>query len=435
MVESSAPTDTAMVIASALPGFAASADTAAMTLFLADSLACALGAASLEGSVVERLAAARRPEGGSATLWASGEKADTDTAAFLNAVAVRFLDSNDTYVSKGIVHPSDVLPALIALAEERQVPWQRLLEACTIAYEVMCRLTDVVNMSPRGFDGSSLSPIATAAGASWLIGLNRHQTADALRIAVIDAGTLRAVRQGKLSDWKAMASARGSIKGLFAVRMAEAGCVPPGPAFDGENGFLARISGAFTFDDGAASRVARVILKVYPAQIFIQGMLRLARDLHLQLAGRSGAIEAISIRTFARAVELVGGRDHPFATLNRATADHSAPFCVSAMLLAGRLDHDDYEPLLADPRLGRLMEKTAVEEDEDATPRYPEKFPCELRVTLNSGETLTARLESPAGLSAEDLSGKFSILWPETMPRQWRWSLPGNAPIFPVHNR
>ena len=40
-------------------------------------------------------------------------------AAFANAVMVRYLDYNDTYISTGSGHPSDMIPALLALGETR----------------------------------------------------------------------------------------------------------------------------------------------------------------------------------------------------------------------------------------------------------------------------------------------------------------------------
>ena len=80
-------------------------------------------------------------------------------------MAARYLDYNDTYVGRAVTHPSDMVPALVALAEERGIGWDRLIDSMTVGYEVMCRLADHAQLSSRGFDGSTLTPLGAAAGA------------------------------------------------------------------------------------------------------------------------------------------------------------------------------------------------------------------------------------------------------------------------------
>jgi 2-methylcitrate dehydratase len=338
-------------------------------------------------------------------------------------------------VARAIVHPSDMLAALVALAEERGIGWDRLIESAGLAYEVMCRMADQADLRQHGFDGSTLSPIAAAAGAAWLLGLDEKASGQALRIAALDAGTLRAVRLGRLSDWKAIASGRGALKGLFAARMAEVGCISPDNVFGGDEGFLSTISGPLDIDAEGGSRMTRVILKAHPAQIFIQGMLQLAEELRPQLAGKAGNIQSISVGTFKQAVEMVGGKGHrPGTPMNRETADHSAAFAIAAIFTAGKLGHDDFERLLADPGVMALIDKTRVEEDSAATKAFPRTFPTTIRVTLDDGAVFMAEQDNPVALKPADLAIKFAELWPRHLPRQWRWELPGTAPHFPVGN-
>ena len=60
------------------------------------------------------------PDG--ATLWGTRNRAGLEAAGFANGVAVRCLDFNDTYLSREPLHPSDVIPPLVALAEVRGSP-------------------------------------------------------------------------------------------------------------------------------------------------------------------------------------------------------------------------------------------------------------------------------------------------------------------------
>ena len=52
----------------------------------------------------------------------------------LNGSMTRYLDFNDTYLSKEALHPSDNFPPLIALAESLGKKGQDLLEAAALSY-------------------------------------------------------------------------------------------------------------------------------------------------------------------------------------------------------------------------------------------------------------------------------------------------------------
>src|SRR5439155_17455738 len=83
-----------------------------------DSLGCALGAWLAAPSVVARQVAARyQTTGSGATLLGTRSRVPPDWAAFANGCLVRYLDYNDTYLSKEPAHPSDNIPAALAVAE------------------------------------------------------------------------------------------------------------------------------------------------------------------------------------------------------------------------------------------------------------------------------------------------------------------------------
>ena len=186
MAESSSSlpaSDFSQELASALPALARLTDSDAVVLRLADTAACALGAEAVGTTGEGTIAHMRRyagPTVGPATIWATGEGASVEVAALRNAVAQRYLDFNDTYIGRAVTHPSDMIPALVALAEARKLPWDRLITSVTVAYEVLCRLADQALLGDHGFDGSTLTPIGAVAGASWLVGLDEKRTAEAL---------------------------------------------------------------------------------------------------------------------------------------------------------------------------------------------------------------------------------------------------------------
>ena len=83
-----------------------------------DSIGCAMGAWSAEPCVIARRVASRYGAERGAALWGTAHRAPPDWAAFANGCLVRYLDFNDTYLSKEPAHPSDIIPAALAVAEE-----------------------------------------------------------------------------------------------------------------------------------------------------------------------------------------------------------------------------------------------------------------------------------------------------------------------------
>ena len=80
------------------------------------------------------------------TVFFTEKKASSDVAAFLNGTMTRYLDYNDTYLSKEALHPSDNIPPLIAVAEATEKSCKDVLAAANISYEVVCSLSDQVSI-------------------------------------------------------------------------------------------------------------------------------------------------------------------------------------------------------------------------------------------------------------------------------------------------
>src|SRR5580765_3733374 len=82
-----------------------------------DSVGCALGAWDAEPCVIARRVASRFSAERGATLLGTTHRAPPDWAAFANSCLVRYLDYNDTYLSREPAHPSDNIPAALAVAQ------------------------------------------------------------------------------------------------------------------------------------------------------------------------------------------------------------------------------------------------------------------------------------------------------------------------------
>ena len=95
---------------------------------LIDALGCGLGARGADTPrVAERLASRLAAEPAATTLY--GSRSSPDMAAFVNGILIRYLDFNDTFLSKEPAHPSDNLAAVLAAGEMSNSTGSELISA------------------------------------------------------------------------------------------------------------------------------------------------------------------------------------------------------------------------------------------------------------------------------------------------------------------
>ena len=117
-----------------------------------------------------------------------------DWAAFANGCLVRYLDYNDTYLSKEPAHPSDNIPAALAVAEAEQADAREFIVASALAYEIQCRLCDAASIRARGWDHVTYGAFSSALAAARLMRLDVDRTRHAVGIAGVASAALRQSR-------------------------------------------------------------------------------------------------------------------------------------------------------------------------------------------------------------------------------------------------
>src|SRR5437588_1112048 len=117
-----------------------------------DSLGCAMGSWRAEPCAIARRVASTLAAQRGAHLLGTRHLAPPDWAAFANGCLVRYLDYNDTYLSKEPAHPSDNIPAALAAAEAAGATGRELITAILLAYEVQCRFCDAASLRAHGWD-------------------------------------------------------------------------------------------------------------------------------------------------------------------------------------------------------------------------------------------------------------------------------------------
>lgn len=384
---------------------------------LIDSFACALGAWGSPAAKAAREAAPAVNEGLRATVIGS-YGTDPEHAAFANGVMIRYLDFNDTYLSREPAHPSDNIAAALACSEAAKRPGEELLKAIAAAYEVQCALCDSASLRSRGWDHVAYVAFSSTLAVSMLFGLTEKETVHALGIAGTTSAALRQTRAGELSMWKGAAAANSARNAVFAALLARSGMTGPAPVFEGEFGFFNLVSGRFSLDLGAGVGPLRILdtyIKYYPVEYHAQSAVVAAVELYREI-GDPARIESVTVHTFRAALEIIGSGEEKWAPKTRETADHSLPYCVAAALMDGAVTLDTFsDDRLADEKLLGLVSKVKVSVDPALDSIYPGAVPNRVEVRLSTGETLKREVRYPKGhpkdpLTDSEIEEKFRRL-------------------------
>ena len=370
---------------------------------LIDSLGCACGAYQSDPVRVARRVAGRTYGIPGASYLGGSRPSSPELAAFVNGVLFRYLDCNDTYLSREPAHPSDNFAAVLAAAETAGRHGQDVITAAVLAYEIQCRLCDAASIRARGWDHVTYGAFSTAAAAAKLLGLPAAGITQAINLAGTPNVTLRQTRAGELSEWKGCAFANASRNGVFAALLAAEGLTGPAPVFEGELGFFKQVSGPFVLppfggENGSTDfMINRTSIKFWPAEYHSQSAIHAALELRSKIDDPS-RIQSLDIYSFDAAVDIIGKDPEKWRPKTRETADHSLPYCTAVALLDGDVTLDSFNPQrLADPVVLGLTAKIRVLRDPELTKRYPQGIPNRLVATLDDGRIVTAENEFPRG--------------------------------------
>ena len=370
-----------------------------------DSFATAVGAMPAEAYQIARRCALRVSGNPAASILGGGQTSP-EWATFVNGLLIRYLDFNDTYLSKEPAHPSDNLAPVLAVGEAVGASGRDLITAAVLAYEIQCRFCDAASLRAHGVDHVTYGAISSAIAAGKLMNLDEDKLTHAIGIAGVCNVALRQTRSGELSDWKGCAFANAARNGVFAATLAADGLTGPAPIFEGDLGFF-RLVTQEAFDPapfGAALgnidgfMINKTYIKFWPAeyhsQSAIDAALRLRKDLH----GDVSQVTAIDIDTFEACYNIIGKYPEAWAPKTRETADHSLPYCTAAAMLDGDVYLETFdEARFTDPALLDLTAKVQVHLDDALSVRYPKGIPNRLTVTLADGRKLVHEVEFPRG--------------------------------------
>ncbi|MCY4064705.1 MAG: MmgE/PrpD family protein, partial [Chloroflexi bacterium] len=186
--------------------------------------------------------------GDEATLLGSGARSSLEGATFANAVMVKILGMDDSHRQAGHI-ASQVVPALLAVAEVYGATGEDILVATVAAYDFAVRLGRQVRPThrERGFDmKGTVGALSTALTVARCAGFDRERMLNTIALAAdMASGTEQYVYDGGRCDTKDLISGFAARNAVFAMRLAEADFYGPRSALDGSYGYFSAFGAGF----------------------------------------------------------------------------------------------------------------------------------------------------------------------------------------------
>ena len=344
---------------------------------------------------------------GNATVIATDFRANAADAALANAVAGHALDFDDSsFVLGG--HPSvTLLPALLAVGEERGSCGRDILDAYVIGFEVMMKFARAVNFEhyEKGWHPTAtLGTFGAAAAVARLLRLPGGVVRHALGLAASMASGVKA-NFGSMA--KPLQVGLASQKGVLCAQLAADGLTASAAAVEGKQGFLAAYNGAGSFRPGELTAFgdeleilrSGLMFKKYPCCGATHAPIDAALDLVRAQLLRGEEIDAITIVLNQRRLPHV---DRPVVTTG-LEAKFSVQYTLAAALTDGAISLRHFgDAAIARRDLRDLTARVTASGVEcgDALSQA-----CELTVKLKDGTTRTVRREDAEGRAAGDYPG------------------------------
>ncbi len=386
----------------------------------ADVLAIGLsGSTTTSGRGMRAFAREVSPAGG-ATLWGCGETATAEIAALANATMAFHLELDDVHRTSH-THPGiSVIPAALAICEERKLTPEEFLTAVVVGYDAVTRVGMAVSPSiyvDRVFLApGTLAPLGAAAAVANLCRLSEDETAKLLGAAAFLAPLALFEAFAKGAPIKNTAMGWGNLIGIWGAKLCAAGLFGPVTAVEGNFGYAKATASTYDLrkiEDPA--NVNRGILNTGIKPYSCCRQHHSAVDAILELREKNGLrpeqVERICVRTFA-----VASRGKHQVPDTVASATYSAPFTVASALIAGSCWREQYtEERIRDANVLALAAKVEVVKDDGLDALYDEKWPAIVEVQTKDGRFLSARRDIMKGepedpLSDRELRRKFNSL-------------------------
>ena len=384
-----------------------------------DLIGVALRGSAAESSRAVQAFVATQPRG-EANVLGTGLATGASWAALANGTGAHSTELDDV-TRESSLHPGvAVIPAALAVAQERAATPTAFLEAVVAGYETTMRIGNALGPASayrRGFHPTGVAGVFGAAvAAGRLSGLD----ADGLTRAIGIAGTMASGSIEYVTDgaWtKRLNPGWAAHAGIVAAGLAAAGFTGPATALDGPHGLLTGYTDEplpelLTADLGRPLQVMKVTIKPYACCRYTHPLI----DGVLALRATHGIapedVQRIRLGVLSGGAVLIAEPiERKRQPANVVDAQFSAPFGAAVALVfgkAGLAEHSDQA--LADPRVRALMSRTDCVRDPALDATYPAKWEGSVEIELRGGRTVRTHVEYALGEPENPVSRDALVL-------------------------
>ncbi|MCG8404756.1 MAG: MmgE/PrpD family protein [Phycisphaerales bacterium] len=395
-----------------------------------DSLATSLGAYKSKPATIARQTAMALPLAkGGAVVLGTKHRTTPDMAAFANGAHIRYLDYNDTYLSKEPAHPSDNIAATLAVAQAANRSGKDLILATAIAYEIQCALCDAASLRANGWDHVTYGAFSATLGAAKLWSLTAEQMVHAQGLAGVCNIATRQTRTGQISMWKACAFSNACRNAVFATNLARQGFTGPHEIFEGPKGVFKQLTGRRFQVKLGSKRLGYMINKTYikfwPAEYHAQSSIDAALRIRKEFMKDGYTwkdIDRLRMESFEAAVSIIGSEKEKWRPTSRETADHSMGYMTIAAFIDGDVTRATFEPRrFRNKKYLNILDRTSIVEADDLNRGYPKGIPNRLKLRMKDGRVYEKTVKYPRGhagnpMTDEEVEEKFRRLAEGVIP-------------------
>ena len=392
-----------------------------------DQLGCQLAFATLPWSQVVCQYVRDRNRTGESTVIYYGLRTTTEDAAFVNATFGHGFEMDDVEMHT-ITHPgSVVIPAALAMGEEKSASGKEFLTAVVVGYDVMLRIGKAArSMVDRSFHSTSVNgPFGAATATNKILQHDVDTIVNTLGIAASEAGGISeyTISGGSV---KRLHSGFPAYAGVKAALLAQGGITGPVNAIEGKKGFCQAFANETHLEDitaglGREFRIMWTGNKIYcccAGQHTAIDATRAIMDTH---AFQVRDIDEIIVEQMPREAKAVGNIIEPEDII---AAQFSGRFGIVIRLIKGGNGFSDYTlDNINNPEILELTRKIRYETNEKLEENVSEMAPAVVTIRLRNGDVLKKRIDYARGtiqnpLTPQELEDKFRGLASLSVPGQ-----------------
>lgn len=384
--------------------------------FFLDAVGCAVAAwredsrkAKIASDIVEDFHASGR-----SSIIGAGQSHPA-LAALANGILVNAADNDDTH-KRALAHVgSVVVPAALAVTEDRRGGGRQLIEALVAGYEVTARVGMAVMPTHYRFWHSTATngTFGAAAAAGRSMNLDEAQMNTAFGFAGTQAAGLNAFFESG-DDSKSIHPGKAGFNGVLSARLAAKGATSAPDILGHPKGYLAAFSENPNFEILSEALGSRWSIldngfKFYPSILASHSPIGSTLNIVEAHSPDPARIVSVTVNTYATVKSHFSSK----AVDTTMAARLSVPYCVAVALVDGIVTQRQFQPdRYRDARVRAVLEKVEIAADAELTKLYPEKFPAQVSVTMDDGSVYNGEMYYPKGdpsnpLSDEELRDKF----------------------------